>query len=228
MIMVGVLFPEEDHEHDQDDQVNEENREEERDQGSGLTTRRSSSLIKVAYNMPLQGRALMETQSNASEFTPLAVGARQTRAFPFALLLTVCVDSLLDGLLIGIATAAGPSAGPMLALSLCVEMSFLGLTLAAAMADQPARYSNVAALLGPTGILLGSVCGGILSAALQHNPTIIVALLSFGVAALLFMVAEELLLEAHEKGDHVWWVDLQLYIGFYASVLMGKLVPEAS
>ena len=40
------------------------------------------------------------------------------------------------------------------------------------------------------------------------------------------MVAEELLLEAHEQGDHVWWVDLQLYIGFFVSILLGKLVPE--
>lgn len=43
------------------------------------------------------------------------------------------------------------------------------------------------------------------------------------------MVADELLLvcpwlEAHEGHGHVWWVDLQLYVGFYASILMGKAV----
>jgi hypothetical protein len=40
------------------------------------------------------------------------------------------------------------------------------------------------------------------------------------------MVAEELLLEAHEEGDHVWWVDLQLYVGFFASLMVGKFMPQ--
>lgn len=42
------------------------------------------------------------------------------------------------------------------------------------------------------------------------------------------MVAEELLLEAHEKagGEHVWWVDLQLYVGFYWGIVSTKFLPE--
>jgi hypothetical protein len=55
-----------------------------------------------------------------------------------------------------------------------------------------------------------------------------VALLSFGTYALLYMVADELLLEAHDDDDDdehdVWWVDLQLYVGFYSSIIMGKVL----
>lgn len=41
-----------------------------------------------------------------------------------------------------------------------------------------------------------------------HEP-LFVCIISFGVAAMLYLVAEELLLEAHEEGkDHVWWVDM--------------------
>lgn len=69
--------------------------------------------------------------------------------------------------------------------------------------------------------------GGFLATSLSENPVLFAGLLSFGTSALLFMVAEELLLEAHEDGcEHVWWVDLQLYIGFYASVMLGKFMPE--
>ena len=73
---------------------------------------------------------------------------------------------------------------------------------------------------------MGAAVGGLLSTTLSENPVLFAGLLSFGTSALLFMVAEELLLEAHEDGgDHVWWVDLQLYTGFYASVMLGKFIP---
>ena len=130
----------------------------------------------------------------------------------------------MDGLLIGIATAAGQSAGPMMAASLCVEMSFLGLTLAMALKGQSRISSIGASLVGPVGIVIGAAVGGFLSEAFSKNPASMTFLLSFGTSALLFMVAEELLLEAHEEGDHVWWVDLQLYTGFFASIIMGKIL----
>jgi zinc transporter ZupT len=42
-------------------------------------------------------------------------------------------------------------------------------------------------------------------------------------AALLYLVTEELLLEAHEEGsDHVWWVDVMFFAGFIASILIEK------
>ena len=92
--------------------------------------------------------------------------------------------------------------------------------------------------------------GGALARTLSHSPIAMTGMLSFGTSALLFMVAEgrslfvcfqldisskvlsfptimcveELLLDAHEDGEHVWWVDLQLYTGFFASIIAGKFV----
>ena len=38
------------------------------------------------------------------------------------------------------------------------------------------------------------------------RPAVHVGLISFGIAALLYLVTEELLLEAHENsGGHKWW-----------------------
>lgn len=216
MILVGILFPEA---HDE-----AENAESQVKRTSSVSGR-SNSLISKAFKR--NSSTTSAPRSVMAEDSPLmGAGPTPAKVFPVALLLTVCVDSILDGLLIGIATAAGPSAGPMLALSLCVEMSFLGLTLATAMAGQPSRNSIPASFLGPLFIVIGSGCGGLLSSALTDNPLAMIGLLSFGVAALLFMVAEELLLEAHKEGNHIWWVDLQLYVGFFVSILLGKLVPE--
>jgi zinc transporter, ZIP family len=106
-------------------------------------------------------------------------------------------------------------------------MAFLGLTLATALHGMDASKSVPAALAGPIMIVIGATCGGLLSGALHSNPPLFAAMMGFGTSALLFMVAEELLLEAHEDGNaHIWWVDLQLYVGFYVSFMSSKLIGE--
>jgi zinc transporter ZupT len=156
---------------------------------------------------------------------PASLESSTPKAFPTVFLVALLVDSCLDGLLIGIAAAAGPSAGPMMAASLSVEMSFLGLTLATALHGLPLGKSIAASIAGPIVLMGGAVLGGLLSSVLQHEPAVFAGLMGFGTSALLFMVAEELLLEAHEEGgDHIWWVDLQLYTGFYVRYVSGSIV----
>jgi hypothetical protein len=37
------------------------------------------------------------------------------------------------------------------------------------------------------------------------------------------MVAEELLVSAHEEGEeHVWWIDLQVFVGFLLALIVAK------
>mmetsp|Transcript_24751 Transcript_24751/g.60813 ORF Transcript_24751/g.60813 Transcript_24751/m.60813 type:complete len:313 (+) Transcript_24751:242-1180(+) len=232
MIVVGNLCPElEEDEDEEAEKKKEEAVDPPKDRGiprNNSIAGRKTSMLSMAYNR--SGSGSFENQfpiSNISEETPLVDNVTsQNKPFPTALLVTVCVDSILDGLLIGISTAAGPSAATMLSLSLSVEMSFLGLTLATAMAGYPSKSSVPASFLGPAFIITGASIGSLISSALSSNPTALIGMLSFGVAALLFMVAEELLLQAHENGKHVWWVDVQLYVGFFVSILLGKLVPE--
>ncbi len=61
--------------------------------------------------------------------------------------------------------------------------------------------------------------------------------IAFAAAALLYMVCEELLLDAHDDGQtHVWWIDLQVYLGlspsrpaclFLSCSAVGRSVPSA-
>ncbi|EKX34988.1 hypothetical protein GUITHDRAFT_118828 [Guillardia theta CCMP2712] len=139
----------------------------------------------------------------------------------------VYIDSVMDGLLVGISLIAGKSAGLFMAVALCVEMGFLGLTFAAACTGQPKYRAVPAVVAGPLFLMCGSCIGGLLANALAANLAALIACTSFGVAALLYMVCEELLVSAHEEGDeHVWWVDLQVFVGFLLALLLDKAVQR--
>jgi zinc transporter ZupT len=137
---------------------------------SSVRNRGRQSLIAVARQCSVGGTASVtgtRTSSLAApppsmsltEDTPLLSSKNDdddpqnntttTKPFPATLLSAIAIDSALDGLLIGIASVAGPSAGPMMSLSLTVEMSFLGLTLATALNGQPNVQSYLASFLGP-------------------------------------------------------------------------------
>ena len=62
----------------------------------------------------------------------------------------------------------------------------------------------VSILLPPLSLWLGGFIGATTAAAVARAPAMHVALISFGIAALLFLVTEELLLEAHEAVSTRW------------------------
>lgn len=144
--------------------------------------------------------------------------------FPWTFCFAVLVDSFMDGLLIGLALVAG-NAGLPFGIAIGVEMMFLGLTFATAVLPQKRSVAVVAVFSGPVFILTGALCGGMAASALSAQPAAMVGCTAFGASALLYMVAEELLLAAHEEGgEHVWWIDVQVYTGFLCSILMEKAI----
>lgn len=135
----------------------------------------------------------------------------------------------MDGLLIGLAAVAGKSAGLIMSIALTIEMGFLGLTFSAGVSkvEPVLRYALVVG--APLMILVGGTVGALAAALLAANPTYQVGLLSFGAASLLYLITEELLVEAHEEGGpHVWYVDLMFFVGFIASVLLEQNIQDAS
>jgi len=109
------------------------------------------------------------------------------------LLLATFIDVAVDGFIIGAGFASGGETGPILAIGLSVELLFLGLALTS---DQVSgrQIILVAAGLGVT-VLLCAVLGNLLLAGASH--ALIGAALAFSAAALLYLVTEELLMEAH-------------------------------
>lgn len=114
------------------------------------------------------------------------------------LLLPVAIDFALDGLLIGLGFAAGASVGRLLVIALTIELVALGLALAAQLAPTPEGRWRAVGTTGGLGVLLvaGALSGATVFRSLA-GPRL-ADVLAFGSAALLYLVTEELLVEAHE------------------------------
>lgn len=144
----------------------------------------------------------------------LARGARSG----VGLAAVVGVDILVDGLVLGLGFAAGGGAGVMLAVALTVEVLFLGLSATTGLAPvlgSPARTVLVVAglaLLLPVGALLG-VPAAALSLPWRTG------LFAFALVALLYLVTEELLVEAHE-GPEAPWITAMFFAGFLLLLLL--------
>ena len=114
------------------------------------------------------------------------------------LLLATFIDVATDGFIIGAGFAAGGETGTILALGLSVELLFLGLALSS-NATTGGRIIALSGALGLT-VLCFAVLGNWLLAGASH--AVIGGTLAFSAAALLYLVTEELLMEAHEVEEN--------------------------
>lgn len=116
-----------------------------------------------------------------------------------------------DGFIIGAGFAAGGETGTILALGLSVELLFLGLALVSE-ANAGWRIVAISGALGGT-VLLFALAGNFLMTGASH--AVIGGALAFSAAALLYLVTEELLMEAHTVKEKPFST-LVLFAGFLA------------
>ncbi|MEP0546368.1 MAG: transporter [Rhodothermales bacterium] len=136
-------------------------------------------------------------EAGASEGGASEGGAGGTRG----LVVTVAVDIAVDGLLVGVGFAAGAEAGLIVTIALSLEVLFLVLATAAALVGAGASRGRVlGTTAGLTVLLLAGAIGGTLAAGALTGG-LLAGVLAFGVAALLYLVTEELLVEAHDTPD---------------------------
>jgi ZIP family zinc transporter len=125
----------------------------------------------------------------------------------------VGVDITIDGLLIGLAFTLGSKQGVLVTSALAVEFLSLGLTSTAAIAERlPGNRRRLAlaaglALLPVAGALVG------VQAFAGFSPGWISFVTAFAIAALMFLVTEELLREAH-KLVNTHYAAAMFFIGF--------------
>lgn len=118
----------------------------------------------------------------------------KTGGLSTGLLLATFIDVATDGFIIGAGFAAGGETGTILALGLSVELLFLGLALTSS-ATAGWRIVAISGALGTT-VLVFAMLGSVLLSGASH--AVIGGTLAFSAAALLYLVTEELLMEAHE------------------------------
>lgn len=140
-----------------------------------------------------------------------------------SLIITLGVDVMIDGLLIGMGFALGQSQGLLLTFALALEVFFLGLAASAALKSSGGSRRKAAMVVAVFCALLviGATIGaGILAIA---SPAWIDAVLAFALAALLYLVTEELLVEAHEVPETPFQASM-FFLGFILLLVIEMLL----
>ena len=132
----------------------------------------------------------------------------------------VAVDLGIDGFLLGIGFAAGQTQGTLLAIALTFELLSLGLATATNLRTNGLKRSKTIGIIVLLSVLF-MFCAVIGATLLNHLPdTMQEVVLSFGLAALLFLVTEELLVEAHEEKEKPYHTAV-FFLGYLIFLIIG-------
>jgi len=139
---------------------------------------------------------------------------------PLGIMVGVGIDILLDGFLISMSFTAGGKEGILLTFALALELLSLGLAVAIALAKNEIKSSKIilTTFLLFLLIIVGAGIGAVLAQSISAEVLEIV--LSFGLAALLYLVTEELLVEAHKEPETPMATGM-FFLGFLVFLLLG-------
>lgn len=138
------------------------------------------------------------------------------------MLTAIGIDIFIDGLVLGISFAAGAKTGIMLTLALTLEILFLGLSVVESLKCMLGSSARV--ILAVTGIALLLPLGALVGTPVARLDEFwLTYFLAFGLVALLYLVTEELLVEAH-KGDRDTPLGTAM---FFAGFMILMLIEEA-
>jgi len=136
----------------------------------------------------------------------------------------VAIDTFLDGLLLALSYIARPHAGLMISIGFAFETAILGIMTSATLRHKgfPLMVPLMITLLFGVLFFLGGIIGASIFS--QGTGSLFVGFISFGVGALLFLVTDDLLIEAREKKSAVtWYTKLQFFVGFLLILVLHEL-----
>ncbi len=144
---------------------------------------------------------------------------RESTTGPWSLIVVAGLDTLIDGVLLGIGFVAGVKQGLLLTLALTIETLSLGLS--AAVALRPVGVSRGRIILTTVALSLLFGVGAVTGAAVLSGVSgvALTTLFAFGAAVLIYLVTEELLVEAHEAPETIAATTL-FFVGFVALVVI--------
>lgn len=176
--------------------------------------------IEVAIGFGLGIITMLSVKFFAEKFEEKQEGKQAENNLPIGLLVALGIDLLIDGLLLGVGFSAGKTEGILLSVALALETFSLGL--AVVLAIEKSNISTKFKLLNLLILGLIFFVGAIIGITLLSNLSqeLLELVLSFGLAALLFLVTEELLTEAHEEKETLLQTSL-FFVGFSIFLLIG-------
>ena len=178
--------------------------------------------IGVAVMLGLRSLTHAKEEHDEEERKSIPPGAAVSSRFPWGMLAGVAIDLAVDGLMIGVGFAAGAKEGRLLAGALAVELISLGLAVAASLSKIGVRRRrSIQVLAGlSTTFIVGACVGVVLLGNLSSHA--LAGVLAFGAAALMFLVTEELLTEAHEEKETPL-LTATFFAGFLAFLILGMV-----
>jgi ZIP family zinc transporter len=135
------------------------------------------------------------------------------------------IDMFIDGLLLGVSFGIGEKQGIMITIALTIELLLLGLSVASSMVRDRVIRSRVVAITAMLGfcLVLGSTIGSFLLEGLSGAA--LVSVLAFATSAFLYLVTEELLVEAH-KGPDTTFATTMFFVGFLLMMVIETTVAK--
>ena len=181
---------------------------------------RSHAPIEVVLGFAAGVALLLGIRAVTREPAPsaLAANAQTLPAFPTGMIVAVGIDILLDGLLVGLGFSVGAKEGGMITIALALELVSLGLALGATLVSFGLSRTTIVALILAAALLGGAGSG--VAVIPRLSPHALTAVLAFGCAALMFLVTEELLVEAHEAGETAFATSM-FFAGFVLFLIVG-------
>lgn len=144
------------------------------------------------------------------------------QAIPWALLVGIAVDIFIDGILLGVGFAAGQSEGILLCIALSLEILVLGLVISTQLKTEKMPKKKILLILCMISFtfVVGAFGGSIMLSLL--NKEVLTYILAFGLSALMYLVTEELLVEAHEQTDTPLNTAV-FFIGFFVFLILATV-----
>jgi ZIP family zinc transporter len=136
------------------------------------------------------------------------------------LVTTATFDVFIDGFVLGLSFLHGTKQGLLMTIALTVEILFLGLSVASTLQDN----SKIRTIMITMGVALALPVGVAVSLLLTGlSQTTLSSFYAFGLIALLYLVTEELLVEAHEVKEQVY-MPPAFFVGFVLLILLEELL----
>ena len=150
---------------------------------------------------------------------------RQEQKFPVGLAAAAATDTLIDGVLISAGFSANDELGALLAIALSLELLFLTLSVGVEFRKGKFPWWQSLAVTGGIALLLpvGAFTAGFFLAGAPEATLAMV--LSFGAAALIYLIAEELLVE-NVQAEESLFSTVTLFSGFLVLLILKLLEPS--
>lgn len=150
---------------------------------------------------------------------------KQKKKFPAGLTAAAAVDTLIDGVLISAGFSTNDQLGSLLAIALATELLFLTLSVGVEFRESNVPWWQSLAVTGGIAALLLVGAFGAAFFLADARETTLAIVLSFGAAALIYLIAEELLVENVQAEESIFST-ITLFSGFLALLILKLLEPS--